>query len=284
MGLFSRERCEGKSAEQLAMMRTAGLLVGRTLELVVAAARPGATTLELDTLAETHIRDHGGVPNFQMVPGYRHTLCTSVNDEIVHGIPRGRVLEEGDLLSVDCGAQVGRWNGDAAVSILVGGREAGRPEDLDLVDDTEAALWSGIAALRVGGDLYAVGAAVEDSLTDAGTRRSRDYGIVEDYVGHGIGTSMHMDPQVPNYRVSGKGPRVVEGTTICIEPMVTLGDQDNTVLDDDWTVVTRDGSRAAHWEHSVAVTSTGTCVLTAIDGGAERLGRMGVPFAAIEPA
>ncbi len=284
MGLFGRERCEGKTPEQLAMMRTAGLLVGRTLELVVAAARPGATTLELDTLAEAHIRDHGGVPNFQLVPGYRHTLCTSVNDEIVHGIPGLRVLEEGDLVSIDCGAQVGRWNGDAAVSIIVGGRGAGSPEDLDLVDDTQSALWAGIAALRVGGDLYAVGAAVEDSLTDSGTRRGRDYGIVEDYVGHGIGTSMHMDPQVPNYRVSGKGPKVVEGTTICIEPMVTLGDQDNTVLDDEWTVVTRDGSRAAHWEHSVAVTSSGTCVLTALDGGAERLAALGVPHAVIDPA
>jgi methionyl aminopeptidase len=284
MGLFGRERCEGKTPEQLAMMRTAGLLVGRTLELVVAAARPGATTLELDTLAETHIRDHGGVPNFQLVPGYRHTLCTSVNDEIVHGIPRGRVLEEGDLLSIDCGAQVARWNGDAAVSLVVGGRAAGSAEDLDLVDDTESALWAGIAALQVGGDLYAVGAAVEDSLTDSGTRRGREYGIVEDYVGHGIGTSMHMDPQVPNYRVSGKGPKVTEGTTICIEPMVTLGDQDNTVLDDEWTVVTRDGSRAAHWEHSVAVTSEGICVLTALDGGAERLAALGVRHVVLDPA
>jgi len=153
MGLFGRERCEGKTPEQLAMMRTAGLLVGRTLELVLAAARPGATTLELDTLAETHIRDHGGVPNFQLVPGYRHTLCTSVNEEIVHGIPGGRVLEEGDLLSVDCGAQVGEWNGDAAVTLVIGGREAGQAADLDLMDDTETSLWAGIAALRVGGDL-----------------------------------------------------------------------------------------------------------------------------------
>jgi methionyl aminopeptidase len=284
MGLFGRERCEGKTPEQLAMMRTAGLLVGRTLELVVAAARPGATTLELDTLAETHIRDHGGVPNFQLVPGYRHTLCTSVNEEIVHGIPGGRVLEEGDLLSVDCGAQVGKWNGDAAVTLVIGGREAGQAADLDLMDDTETSLWAGIASLRVGGDLYAVGAAVEDSLTESGARRGREYGIVEDYVGHGIGTSMHMDPQVPNYRVTGKGPRVVEGTTICIEPMVTLGDQDNTVLEDEWTVVTRDGSRAAHWEHSVAVTSAGICVLTALDGGAARLAQLGAPHVAIDPA
>lgn len=284
MGLFSRDRCEGRTAEQLALMRTAGLLVGRTLEVVAAAVRPGVTTLELDTLAEDHIRDHGGIPNFQLVPGYRHTLCTSVNDEIVHGIPRERVLQEGDLLSVDCGAEVAGWNGDAAVSLVVGGREAGRPEDLELIDDTDASLWAGIAALRVGGSLYDVGAAVEDSLTESGRRRGRDYGIVEDYVGHGIGTSMHMDPQVPNYRVSGRSPTVVDGLTICIEPMVTLGDQDNTVLDDEWTVVTRDGSRAAHWEHSVAVTAAGLCVLTALDGGRERLAALGARYAEIAPA
>ena len=129
-----------------------------------------------------------------------------------------------------------------------------------------------------------MGAAVEDSLTASGARRGRDYGIVEDYVGHGIGTSMHMDPQVPNYRVSGKGPRVVDGTTICIEPMVVLGDQDNTVLDDEWTVVTRDRSRAAHWEHSVAATSQGLCVLTAVDGGAARLAELGVAHHAVQPA
>lgn len=284
MGLFSRDRVEGKTPEQLAKMRTAGLLVARTLELVSAQVRPGMTTRDLDALAEAHIRDHGGIPNFQLVPGYRHTLCTSVNDEIVHGIPRGRVLEAGDLLSVDCGAEVDGWNGDAALTLVVGGREAGRPEDLELSDDTETSLWAGIAALRVGRPLYDVGAAVEDSLTASGDSRGREYGIVEDYVGHGIGTSMHMDPQVPNYRVDGRSPSVVDGMTICIEPMVTLGDQDNTVLEDEWTVVTRDGSRAAHWEHSVAVTAAGTCVLTALDGGRERLAALGVPFADITPA
>jgi len=284
MGLFNRDRCEGKTSEQLAGMRTAGLLVGRTLELLQDAVRPGMTTLELDTLAETHIRDNGGIPNFQLVPGYRHTLCTSINEEIVHGIPGPRVLLEGDLLSIDCGAQVGRWNGDAAVTVVVGGVQAGRPDDVALSDDTEASLWAGITALRVGESLYAVGAAVEDSLTESGARRGWEYGIVEDYVGHGIGTSMHMDPQVPNYRVSGKGPRVVDGTTICIEPMVALGDQDNLVLDDEWTVVTRDRSRAAHWEHSVAITAAGLCVLTAVDGGEARLRALGAQYAPIDPA
>ena len=282
MGLFGRERIEGKSPEQLQKMRVAGLLVGRTLELLAREVRPGMTTLDLDTLAETHIRDHGGIPNFQLVPGYRHTLCTSVNEEIVHGIPTAkRVLQEGDLLSIDCGAEVGGWNGDAAISVIVGGNAAGRPEDVALIEDTEASLWAGIAALRVGQPLYAVGAAVEDSLDAAGERRGRTYGIVEDYVGHGIGTSMHMDPQVPNYRCSGKSPKVVEGTTICIEPMVTLGNQDNTVLDDEWTVVTRDKSRAAHWEHSVAVTSAGICVLTAVDGGLSGLAALDATYAPI---
>lgn len=279
MGIFGRERIIGKKPEELALMRVAGLLVGRTLEMLAAAIRPGITTLELDTLAETFIRDHGGIPNFQLVPGYRHTLCTSVNEEIVHGIPGKRVLREGDLLSIDCGAEVAGWNGDAAFSAIVGGPAAARPQDVALIEDTEESLWAGILALGVGKTLYAVGAAVEDALTEAGERRGWEYGIVEDYVGHGIGTSMHMDPQVPNYRVTGKGPRVVEGTTICIEPMVTLGEQDNHVLDDDWTVVTDDGERAAHWEHSIAVTSQGLHVLTALDGGQARLAEHGIPFA-----
>lgn len=283
MGLFGRDRIEGKSPEQLALMRAAGLLVGQTLELLRGAVRPGVTTLELDTLAETFIRDHGAIPNFQLVPGYRHTLCTSINDEIVHGIPSAaRVLADGDLLSVDCGAQLDGWNGDAAFSVLVGDPAAARDEDRELIEDTEAALWAGITALRVGGDLYAVGAAVEDSIADAQERRGRSYGIVEDYVGHGIGTSMHMDPHVPNYRVKGRSPRVVEGATLCIEPMVTLGAEDNRVLDDDWTVVTKDGSHAAHWEHAVAVTSAGLCVLTALDGGRERLAELGAPFAQLD--
>ena len=282
--MFRRSQTPGRTAEQLLLMRRAGLLVGQTLELLRGEIRPGVTTLALDALAEDFIRSHGGVPNFQLVPGYRHTLCTSVNEEIVHGIPGSRVLLEGDVLSIDCGAQVGIWNGDAALSVVVGGSQAGRPDDVALIEDTEASLWAGITALRVGESLYAVGAAVEDSLTESGGRRGREYGIVEDYVGHGIGTSMHMDPQVPNYRVSGKGPKVIDGTTICIEPMVALGDQDNIVLDDEWTVATRDRSRAAHWEHSVAATESGLCVLTAVDGGEARLRVLGAAFAPIDPA
>ena len=207
MGLFNRDRCEGKTPEQLAGMRTAGLLVGRTLELLVASVRPGLTTLDLDTLAETHIRDHGGIPNFQLVPGYRHTLCTSVNEEIVHGIPGPRVLHEGDLLSIDCGAQVGLWNGDAAVSLVVGGPDAGPPRG--------PRARRGHRGQPVGRHRRPAGRREpvcrrrgrRGQPHRGGERRGREYGIVEDYVGHGIGTSMHMDPQVPNYRVSGKGPR-----------------------------------------------------------------------------
>jgi methionyl aminopeptidase len=278
MGFFRRERIDGKTPEQLRSMRAAGLVVAETLALVQDAARPGMTTKELDTLAEEHIRSSGALPSFLGYHGFTGSICASVNEEIVHGIPGTRVLTAGDLISVDCGAIVDGWHGDAAVSFVVGGREQARPEDLALIDATEAALYAGIAAFLVGRPLYDVGAAVEDEIEAAGARDGRTYGIVEDYVGHGIGTAMHMDPQVPNYRCREKGPVVVEGATVAIEPMVTLGDQANTVLADEWTVVTLDGARAAHWEHSVATTSDGISILTALDGGRERLGALGAPF------
>ena len=282
MGFFRRERIQGKTLEQLRAMRAAGIVVGQTLALLRDEVRPGMTTKELDTLAEEAIRSAGATPSFLGYHGFTGTICTSVNDEIVHGIPGTRVLAAGDLVSIDCGAIVDGWHGDAAVSVIVGGREEGRPEDLALIDATEESLYAGIAALAVGRPLYDVGAAVEDAIAAAGERDGRAYGIVEDYVGHGIGTAMHMDPQVPNYRCREKGPIVVEGTTVAIEPMVTLGEQDNRVLDDDWTVVTLDGARAAHWEHSVAATSEGVIVLTALDGGAARLGALGVTVAGLD--
>ena len=282
MGFFRRERIQGKTLEQLRAMRAAGIVVGQTLALLRDEVRPGMTTKELDTLAEEAIRSAGATPSFLGYHGFTGTICTSVNDEIVHGIPGTRVLAAGDLVSIDCGAIVDGWHGDAASSVIVGGREEGRPEDLALIDATEESLYAGIAALAVGRPLYDVGAAVEDAIAAAGERDGRAYGIVEDYVGHGIGTAMHMDPQVPNYRCREKGPIVVEGTTVAIEPMVTLGEQDNRVLDDDWTVVTLDGARAAHWEHSVAATSEGVIVLTALDGGAARLGALGVTVAGLD--
>lgn len=267
-GLGRRKLTVGRTDEQLLLMRVAGLLVARTLEVVCAAVEDGVTTLELDRLAETHIRDHGGIPNFQLVPGYSHTLCTSVNDEVVHGIPSAaRVLRTGDLVSIDCGAQVGEWNGDAARSLVVGGDEAARPEDLAVIATTRESMWAGALAMVAGERLYDVGAAVEASIEAAAERDGRPYGIVEDYVGHGIGRSMHEDPNIPNFAVAAKGPILRSGFTGAIEPMVTLGSEQTKVLGDDWTVVTTDGSRAAHWENTVAVTDAGLWVLTEVDGG-----------------
>jgi methionyl aminopeptidase len=278
--MFGRSaRIETKTPEQILRMRRAGLVVGQTLQLMAQTVRAGITTKQLDELAEEHIRGCGAVPSFLGYHGFTGTLCTSVNDEVVHGIPGSRVLSEGDVISIDCGAIVDGWHGDAAISVVVGGREAARPEDLALIDATEDAMWAGIAALGAGESLYAVGAAVEDSVTEAAERDERDYGIVEDYVGHGIGTEMHQDPQVPNYRVREKGPTVRPGVTVAIEPMVTLGTSETRILADDWTVVTADGSRAAHWENSVAVTDEGLWVLTALDGGQARLEAAGAAYA-----
>jgi len=277
--MFGRSRIDTKTPDQILRMRKAGLVVGQTLQLMAQTVRPGMTTKQLDELAEEHIRGCGATPSFLGYHGFTGSLCTSVNEEVVHGIPGSRVLAEGDLISIDCGAIVDGWHGDAAISVIVGGREAGRPEDLELIDATEDSMWAGIAALTVGESLYAVGAGVEDSVVASGEKVGRDYGIVEEYVGHGIGTAMHMDPQVPNYRVRDKGPTVRSGVTVAIEPMVTLGSPETRVLGDDWTVVTTDGSRAAHWENTVAVTDEGLWVLTALDGGKERLEAAGAPYA-----
>ncbi|MCK0110976.1 type I methionyl aminopeptidase [Ornithinimicrobium sp. F0845] len=273
MSFLRRPKIEAKTTEQILLMREAGLVVGRTLELMRGHAVAGVTTGQLDALAEEHIRSLDAVPSFKGYHGFPGSLCVSVNEEVVHGIPGERVLREGDLVSIDCGAIYQGWHGDAAISLIVGGPEAGRPEDVALVEDTEAAMWAGIAALQVGGRLFAVGDAVEGSAEAALERRRAagqelTYGILEDYVGHGIGTQMHMDPNVPNYSVSSKGPTVPSGATLAIEPMITLGTIETTTLDDDWTVITNDRSRAAHWENTVAVTDAGLWVLTAVDGGA----------------
>ncbi|CAN5858534.1 type I methionyl aminopeptidase [soil metagenome] len=284
MSFLRRPRVEAKTDEQIALMRRAGLVVGATLQLARERAVAGVRTSELDRLAEEHIRDHRAVPSFKGYHGFPASLCISVNDEVVHGIPGERVLALGDLVSIDCGAIVQGWHGDAAVSLLVGGREAGRPQDLALMDDTESALWAGIGALSAGCRLYAVGEAVEHHAASASSRRRADgldlaYGIVEDFVGHGIGRQMHMDPHVPNYAVPGKGPTVPSGATLAIEPMITLGTIETATLDDDWTVVTTDGSRASHWEHTVAVTDRGLWVLTALDGGEAALPAVGASYA-----
>lgn len=269
MGLLNRG-IELKTPEQLDLMRQAGLVVGRTLDLLAATAAAGLTTAELDRIAETHIRDLGAEPSFLGYQGFPGSTCISVNDEVVHGIPGDRVLAEGDVVSIDCGAIVEGYHGDAALTVTLGDV---RPEVAALLQVTEDALWAGIAAVRLGGRIGDVSHAVASHVRAAG-----EYGIVEDYTGHGIGTAMHQPPDVPNVGRPGRGPKIVEGLAIAIEPMITLGSPTNDVLDDDWTVVTRDGRVAAHFEHTVTATPQGLWVLTALDGGEERLRNAGIPF------
>ncbi|WP_341747046.1 type I methionyl aminopeptidase [Dermatophilus congolensis] len=277
--MFGRERIEKKNPQQIIAMRKAGLVVGRTLEKLAEAVKPGVTTRELDDFAREYILSQNAVPSFPLVPGYRHTLCVSVGCEIVHGIPGDRVLQEGELVSIDCGAAVDGWHGDSAISIIVGGDDAAEPEVKNLLDDTSRSLWSGIAAMVPGNRVGDIGGAVEESLEKSALHRKiGEYGIVEDYEGHGIGREMHMSPGVPNFRPAKLGPKLTVGTTLAIEPMVTLGAPDNKVLDDDWTVVTIDGSIAAHVEHTVAITSEGIWVLTALDGGLEICAATGAQF------
>jgi methionyl aminopeptidase len=254
-----------KTPEQLAIMREAGLVVARTLQAVAAAVRPGVSTAELDALAEREIRAAGATPSFLGYHGYPATICTSVNDEIVHGIPSpARHLTEGDIISIDCGAIVGGWHGDAAVTVGVGALSA---EHAALLSVCEAALWQGLAHAQAGGRLGDISHAVETSIVQAGP-----YGLVEEYTGHGIGTAMHMDPPVPNYGRAGRGPRLRAGMALAIEPMVMLGRPETVLQEDGWTVTTADGSWAAHFEHTVAITADGPWVLTAEDGGLARLG------------
>ena len=271
MGWFDRG-LEIKTPEQIGLMRVAGRLVGETLELLRDAARPGVTTAELDRLAETNIRDHRGVPSFQGYgrPPFPASICASVNDEVVHGIPGDRVLDDGDVISIDCGAIVDGWHGDAAITVAVGDVA---DETLELMRVTEGSLWAGIAAARLGGRVSDISHAVESHVRSQGR-----YGILEDYTGHGIGTEMHMPPNVPNFGRRGRGPKLVEGMALAVEPMVTLGSKRTALLEDEWTVATSDGSRAAHYEHTFTLTPKGTWVLTAIDGGEERLAALGVPF------
>lgn len=267
-----RNKHEIKTEDQIRKMRVAGLLTQRALDAVRAAIKPGVTTLELDQIAEQTIRNGGGIPNFQLVPGYYHTICASVNSEVVHGIPTNRVLEAGDLVSIDCGAEVDGWNGDSAFSMVVPGRDDAQTKERQLLSDVcEGSLWAGIAALAKAKRLNEVGVEIEKYILERG-----NFGILEQYVGHGIGRSMHEDPAVFNYRVRDLGPKVEPGLCVAIEPMITAGNQRTQVLSDEWTVATKDGSDGAHWEHSVAVHARGIWVLTALDGGVDGLKPFGV--------
>lgn len=262
-----------KTPAELRLMVQPGLITAKALDAVRAAIAPGVTTLELDAIAEREIRASGAEPNFLLEDGYHHTICASVNDDVVHGIPGDRVLRAGDIVSIDCGAVVNGWNGDAAFTVVI--PDASAPELVArrerLARVTAHSLWAGIAALASARHLNEVGAAIEESIENEGT-----FGILEEYAGHGIGRAMHEEPSVPNYRVRERGPRVKPGLVVAIEPMVTLGSAETFVRDDEWTVATTDGSVAAHVEHSVAIHSGGIWVLTAADGGAAELARYGV--------
>jgi methionyl aminopeptidase len=271
---------EIKTPEQIAKMREAGLVVAAIHQATREAAVPGANTKDLDDAARKVLADHGAKPNFLGYGGFPATICTSVNDVVVHGIPdRETVLKDGDIISIDCGAIVDGWHGDAAITVFVGTGHSAELVELSRV--TEESLWAGIAAFRRGDRLVAISRAIETYIRRQPKPGGGRYGIIEEYGGHGIGTRMHMDPHLLNY-VSpkrGKGPRLVPGMCLAIEPMVSLGTPHTHVLEDEWTVKTNDGSWSSHWEHSVALTEEGLIVLTAPDGGRERLAPFGVAVA-----
>ncbi|MBU6213677.1 MAG: type I methionyl aminopeptidase [Actinomycetales bacterium] len=270
----SARKLEVKTPEQLRVMRRAGLVVAAALNRIAQSVQPGITTADLDAIAVSVLRENDAAPSFLGYHGYPAVVCVSVNDEVVHGIPGPRTLHDGDIVSIDFGAIVtdnrGQgWHGDAAVTVFVGEASA---EDAALSDVTRSALWAGLAAAQAGGRLSDIGAAVEGVVRAA----PHPYGILADYTGHGIGTQMHLPPSVENFGPAGRGPVLQPGLALAVEPMVTIGSPDTDVLEDDWTVVTQDGSRACHWEHTVAVTSEGPWVLTEPDGGAAMFAAMGV--------
>jgi methionyl aminopeptidase len=263
---------ELKTPEQIGLMRRAGLVVADALERMRAAVAPGVSTAELDRIAEETIRAAGAVPSFKGYHGYPASICSSVNDQVVHAIPSPRqVLREGDLISIDCGADLDGWHGDAAITVAVG---EVRPDLRGLVRAAEDAMWAGIAAAARGarsgkGRLTDISFAIQSSIRKAGR-----YGIVEGYGGHGIGSAMHQDPFVQNTGRPGKGVSLRPGMALAIEPMITRGRPKVAELDDGWTVVTLDGSVAVHVEHTMAICDDGVWVLTAHDGGRSRLGEL----------
>ncbi len=244
-----------KSAREIETMARAGRIVGETLALVRSRAVPGATTADLDKLAEDFIRSHeGATPSFKGLYGFPATLCTSINAEVVHGIPsKKRVLKDGDIVSVDCGVCIAGLHGDAAITVPVG---EVAPKVKALLDVTQRALAAGIAAAKGGNQVGDIGHAVQ------GVAEPEGYGVVRELVGHGIGTTFHEEPQVPNFGRPHTGPRLVPGMTIAIEPMVNLGTREVRTMPDRWTVVTADGALSAHFEHTVAITSGEPRILT----------------------
>ncbi len=248
-----------KSRREIDKMRTAGRVVAEVLALVESELRPGVTTGHLDQLAERHIRAAGAIPSFKGYGDRRNpfpgSLCISIDDEVVHGIPGSRPIRDGQIVSVDAGAIVDGWHGDAARTFVVG---EPRPEVARLIETTRLAMMAGIGAAVPGARIGDISGAIEDVARPGG------YGIGRQFVGHGIGTEMHQDPQVPNYRVGPRGMELVSGICLAIEPMLTLGSHEVGIKPDGWTVVTRDGSLAAHFEHTIAVTDNGPEILTTV--------------------
>jgi methionyl aminopeptidase len=245
-----------KSPDEVAKMRVAGSIVAETIDTVLAAVRPGVSTADLDAVAEAFIRERKATPSFKGYRGFPASICASLNEEVVHGIPSPkRILKEGDLLSLDFGAIWDGYHADSAVTVFVA--EPPSAEAEKLVRVTEEALEAGISQIRPGGRLSDISHAVQQVVEGAG------FSVIREYVGHGIGRSLHEDPQIPNYGLPGRGPELRPGLVVAVEPMVTMGDWKTRVLADDWTVVTADRSLAAHFEHTIAVTEDGREVLTA---------------------
>ena len=258
-----------KSLDQLKTMRKAGLLVRSTLETVRSNIKAGITTSALDAIAEASIKRGGGTSNFKGYHGYPATICVSINDEIVHGIPGDRMIMPGDIVSVDCGAIIDGWHGDAAFSVIVEPIDDVRQKMLDVCEES---MWQGIAAGAPGKKLSDIGAAIEKYITSQGK-----YGILREYGGHGIGTAMHMEPHILNYGRAGNGPTIEAGMCFAIEPMITLGGEKTRVLDDEWTVVTVDKSHGSHFENTYCIAPDGKpFVLTEVDGGKSQLARFGI--------
>ncbi|MCC9144914.1 MULTISPECIES: type I methionyl aminopeptidase [unclassified Arthrobacter] len=268
--MFGQPRIEYKTNEQMRIMRDAGLVLISALDAAVKAADVGVSTREIDAVFARVLKEAGATSNFLGYYDYPATVCTSVNEEVVHGIPGDRVLQDGDIISIDGGAVVNGWHSDSARTVIVGTPD---PEDQRLSDVTENAMWHGIAAAAKGKFVGDIGEAVDDYVSSVPGKR---LGILEDYVGHGIGSEMHQAPDVLNYRTGHRGPKLRPGLCLAIEPMLVRGKILTRTLDDDWTVVTEDGSRSSQWEHSVAIHEKGIWVLTSPDGGASRLEPLGV--------
>lgn len=274
MAALRREKVELKNAEQIAVMRRSGMLLCRVHDMLEENIRPGITTAELDRLAAEMIAEAGATSNFLGYHGYPATLCISVNDVIVHGIPDERELQEGDVVAIDGGCVIEGWHSDAARTHIVG--QPRSQEDADLVETTEAALWVGISTLATAKRVGEIGAAIEDFVEE---RAGDALQPLEDFGGHGIGTAMHQPPDVMNFRTRSRGPEIRPGMCLAIEPMLIQGSGEYRIEADEWTVRAVHGGRSAHWEHSVAVTENGLLVLTAADGGAAKLAEFGITAA-----